>query len=216
MAGKTSGLYRVLLPSGAIEVYCEMGINGGAYTFISSEALSRIKQEDIDTIFRDKSHVLLVLLKPNHSQAYTIIKQYIETGGLSVQLNGFVGYNRPLNYMISDYLYLGVLPRSYALQGQIEGFKSNGHAITFRNCNGQQNSYFAFYSAEVAQYTYVGCGSFDSSWRGTAKHKTSISKMPIKFFMLTAMHFGGCGCYVQSGSWPYRANPAKRAAIGLR
>ena len=211
-----SGTYKVLLPSGVIEVYCEMEINGGAYTFISSDTLSRISQSDIDTIFTDKSNVLLLLLKPDNSQSYTIITQYTDTGGISVQLNAFVGYYQPLNYKISDYIYIGLLPKAYVSQGQIGGFNSNGNPIIFRNCDGLPNSYFAFFSAKEAQYKHIACGSFDSSWRGTALNKNPSSKMPTRFFMLTAMHFGGCGCYVQSGSWPYRANPAIAAAIGLR
>ena len=193
-----------------------MDINGGAYTFIANDTLSKIKQADIDTIFTDKSNVLLVLLKPNSSQPYTIIKQYIDTGGLSVQLNAYVNYNQPFNYMISDYLYLGVQPTSYARIDRVEGFKSNGHAITFTNCDGAGSSYFVFYAAKEAQHAHVACGSFDSSWRSTALYKSSPLNMPRRFFMLTELQFGGCGCYVQSGSWPDRANPANATAIGLR
>ena len=196
-----------------------MEINGGAYTFISNDALSRISQSDIDTIFTDKSNVLLILLKPDNSQPYTTIKQYIDTGGLSVQLNAFLGYTQPLNNMISDYLYLGVLPKIYIHKGQVEGFRSNGHNITYKNCDGVKNSYFAFYTAKVAQHQNVtACDDweFDISWRGTAHYKNSSSTMPTRFFMLTTMHFGGCGCYIQSGSWPNRANPSNSTAIGLR
>lgn len=218
-AGKKSGLYTVLLPSGTTEVYCEMEINGGAYTFIASDSLSNINQSDIDAILTDKTNVLFRLLKLDNTQPYTIIKQFINTGGLSVQLNAFKNYTQPMNHAISDYLFLGLLPKKNSRASQVEGFKSNGHNVSFTNCDGAKNNYFAFFSAKTATHTPVlACDDtkLDTNWRGTAISPKSSSIMPTKFFMLTEMHFGGCGCYVESGSWPLRANPAKATAIGLR
>ena len=219
MAGKKSGVYQILLPSGIIQVYCEMDINGGGYTFLSEESLSKINQSDIDVIFTNKSNVLLRLLKPNASQPYTVIEQYIKTGGLSVQLNAFVNYTKPKNHLISDFLFLGILPKQYVRQNQIEGFISNGISITFNTCDVGGNNYMAFLSAKTAIYTnLIACDGtqMDTKWRGTAKSPEISSKMPLNFFMLTEFHFGGCGCYVESGSWPGRANPANATAIGMR
>ena len=215
----TSGVYNVLLPSGVIEVYCEMDINGGAYTFIASDALSKIKQADIDTIFTDKSNVLLVLQNPNNSQPYTIVKQYIDTGGLSVQLNAFVGYNQPKNHMISDYLLVGLLPANNFSKGQVVGLRSNGHSITYTTCDQTKANLIALYSAKTAHDQAIrSCDrtKFDTQWRSTAILRNSSSIIPITFFMLTELRFSGCGCYVQSGSWPHRDSPANATAIGLR
>ena len=218
--GEKSGLYKIVLTNGIFKVYCEMDINGGVYTFTSKNTLSRIQQSDIDSIFTDKSHVLLRLLKPDNSQPYTIIQQYIDTGGLSVQLNTFVNYTRPKNHALSDYLFLGLLPKKDSRRGQVEGLKSNGVDVTFTNCDGNANNYFAFYSAEVDNHQDVAaCGITnldDTKWRGSAIHPNTSSIMPHEFFMLTELHFGGCGCYIESGSWPSRANPANATAIGLR
>ena len=218
-AAKKSGLYTILLPSGTVEVYCEMEINGGGYTFFSSDSLSRINQSDIDAIFTNKTDVLLRLLKLDNSQPYTVIRQYINTGGLSVQLNAFVNYTQPMNYQISDYLFLGLLPKKDSRPFQVEGLKSNGQDVTFVCCDAIKNNYFAFFSAKTATFTSVlACDqtNFDTNWRGTAIATNPSSIMPTRFFMLTELHFGGCGCYVESGKWPVRTNPAKAAAIGMR
>ena len=219
MAGKKSGVYQVLLPSGIVQVFCEMDINGGGYTFLSKESLSKINQSDIDVIFKNTSDVLLRLLKPDDSQPYTVIEQYIKTGGLSVQLNAFVNYTEPANHIISDYLFLGILPKDYVRKNQIEGFISNGISATFTTCNVHGNNYMAFFVAQAAISTDItGCDKtkMDTKWRGTAKLPELSSTMPLNFFMLTEFHFGGCGCYVESGSWPGRANPANATAIGMR
>ena len=215
MAGKKSGVYQILLPSGIIKVYCEMDINGGGYTFLSKESLSKINQSDIDVIFTNKSDVLLRLLRPDDSQPYTVIEQYIKTGGLSVQLNASVNYTESKNYMISDYLFLGFLPGQYVRKYQIEGVISNGLDVTYKNCNGHKNNYMAFYAANTAAVTSV-LGNIDIRWRGTAKFPETSSRMPLDFFMLTEVHFGGCGGYSESGSWPGRVNPANATAIGMR
>ena len=219
MAGKKSGVYQILLPSGIFQVYCEMDINGGGYTFLSKESLSKLSQSDIDVIFKNKSDVLLRLLKPNDSQPYTVIEQYIKTGGLSVQLNAYNGYRRPMNYNISDYLLLGLLPASHSREAQVEGLKSNGRSITFTNCDGNPRNQLIFYTAENAYRNNTkSCDStrMDINWRGTAKSAESSSKMPIYFYMLTEFSFGGCGCYTVSSSWSGRENPANATAIGMR
>ena len=194
-----------------------MEINGGGYTFFSSDSLSRITQSDIDAIFTNKTDVLLRLLKLDNSQPYTVIRQYINTGGLSVQLNAFVNYTQPMNHQISDYLFLGLLPKNDT--HPLQGLKANGQNVTFSNCGSGNHNYFAFFSAKTATFTSVyGCDqtNFDTNWRGTAIAPNPSSIMPTRFFMLTELHFGGCGCYVESGKWPLRRNPAKAAAIGIR
>ena len=218
-AGKKSGIYTVLLPSGIFKVYCEMDINGGVYTFISKNVVSAIKQSDIDSIFTDKSNVLLRLLKPDNSQPYTIIQQYIDTGGLSVQLNAFHEYSQPKHYAASDYLFLGVLPQKDSRESQVEGLKSNGVNVTFTTCDRSGNSYFAFYSTDVANDQLVAaCDAthFDTNWRKSAIYPNTSSIITNEFFMSTEIQFGGCGCYAESGSWPSRDYPANATAIGLR
>ena len=217
--GKKSGTYKVLLPSGIFQVYCEMDINGGVYTFISKNTRSRIQQSDIDIIFTDRSHVLLRLLKPDNHQPYTIIQQYIDTGGVSVQVNAFVNYTQPRNHALSDYLFLGLLPKKHSHRYQTEGLMSNGVNLTFRNCDGNPNSYFAFFSAEVQIAQNSGPfndGSLDSRWRTSAIYPNPQLTMPAEFFMFTELHFGGCGCYTESSRWPSWPNAANATAIGLR
>ena len=169
--------------------------------------------------FQKQKRCSSALIKPDDSQPYTVIEQYIKTGGLSVQLNADNGYRRPINYNISDYLLLGLLPASHSREAQVEGLKSNGRSITFTNCNGNPRNQLIFYTAENAYRNNTkSCDStrMDIDWRGTVKSAESSSKMPIYFYMLTEFSFGGCGCYTVSSSWSGRENPANATAIGMR
>ena len=170
-------------------------------------------------IFTNKSDVLLRLLKPDDSQPYTVSEQFIKTGGLSVKLNAFNGYQRPTIYNISDYLLLGLLPASHSQENQEEGLKSNGRSITYVNCDGSGKNVLAFYAGGNAHDNEIkSCDGtrMDIELRGTAKIPESSFKMPIDFYMLTEFLFGGCSCYTVSSSWPGRENPANATATGMR
>lgn len=67
-----------------------MGINGGGYTFIPPNMISKLLPDDVRYLLNGKNlaeDVLLRLSKPDGSQPYTVIKQYISTGGIAVSLN---------------------------------------------------------------------------------------------------------------------------------
>ena len=53
-------------------------------------------------------------------------------------------------------------------------------------------------------------------WRKTARRPYSGRRMPLEYFLLTEMHYGGCGCYTSSDRWLSSVTPALGTAIGLR
>ena len=71
-----------------------MGINGGGYTFIPSTIVSNFLPEDVFYSFNQKNladDVLLRTSRTDGSQAYTVVKQFTNTGGMAVLLSNFEG-----------------------------------------------------------------------------------------------------------------------------
>ncbi|XP_057296546.1 uncharacterized protein LOC130625956 [Hydractinia symbiolongicarpus] len=221
----TSGIYNVYLPSGMKRVFCEMGINGGGYTFISNSLLPRLSNADIRCLFRRSSDVLLRISKPDGTQPYTIITQYRATGGLRVYLNGHTGTSAPVNRHIGPYIYLDTLPNSVNRVNHVEGIKVNGKAVTFRKCaKTDDNSYFAFFynSFEKTPSSYLKNNlvyerqGVSVNWRKNAIRPPSGRRLPLNYFFFTEMHYGGCGTYTSSDRWLRARYPALGTAIGLR
>eukprot|EP00794_Sanderia_malayensis_P010073 gene10073-11102_t len=220
---RESGVYTIHLPSGFHEVYCEMAINGGGYTFLRHDSLSRLTKADMSLLFTKPRNVLLRISNPNGAQPYTVIRQYKNTGGLAVKASSHHGYAGPVNTNLGPYIYLGIPPRNRNTQG----FYSNNKAVVFRYCGRyptHPNAYFAFYSnpkEKVPSSYHASNNVYERrgvavNWRGTARRPYSGRRMPLDYFLLTEMHFGGCGCYTSSDRWLTSTNPALGTAIGLR
>eukprot|EP00794_Sanderia_malayensis_P010074 gene10074-11103_t len=219
-----SGVYTIRLPSGFHKVYCEMAINGGGYTFLRHDSLSRLTKADMRLLFTRNYDVLLRISQPNGAQPYTVVQQYRRTGGLSVQINSYLGYTRPANSHLGPYIFLGMLPAAFARNKNTQGFYSNNKPVTFKNCDGNPNAFFAFYSNPKEKATSTSHantpvyekGGVAVNWRGTARRPYSGRRMPLDYFLLTEVLFGGCGCYTSSDRWLTSTNPALGTAIGLR
>ena len=225
-----SGVYKIYPLSNAepIEVYCELDIAGGGFSFLPhSLTLRSDAQQIVNALFKDKKNVLLKLQKNvDGSEAYTLIQphpNYININ-FGVLVNSYSGYTEPINAFMKDYIFLGILPKSVAQQRNLQGFKSNGQIIEFDNCNQRQkpNSLFAFlpnHNGQTPSNHAVSSEYEDSGiavdWRLTAKPITpSDHVIPNKFFFLTEVHFGGCGCYTSSNRWKKYGYNA--TAIGIR
>ena len=223
-----SGVYKIQ-PLGPyydpIEVYCEMAIEGGYFTFLPRSLTTRPKaQAIVNALFRDRKNVLLKLQKKSdRSESYTLIQPHpsFANTDFGVLVNSFSGYTTPQNAFMKDYIFLGIIPASAARSKSVQGFKSNGHTIQFRNCDSNPNSLFAFMPNHKLQapsgyhpnLVYESRG-VAVDWRRQAKPITSPDRMmPNEFFFLTELHFGGCGCYTSSNRWTdgYHAT-----AIGIR
>ena len=69
-----------------------MGINGGGYTIIPPIIVSNLLPEDVFYLFNQTNltdDVLLRISRPDGSQAYTVLKQFTNTGGMAVLLSNF-------------------------------------------------------------------------------------------------------------------------------
>ena len=197
-----------------VEVYCELDIEGGGFTFLPGSLTRRPDaQQIVNALFKDKKNVLLELQKKNgSSESYTLIQPHpnYTKFPFGVLVNNYTGYTRPQNQFMKEYIFLGIIPASAAKNPNYQGFRSNGYTIQFKNCDSNLNSLFAFLPNHDLQtpsdrhssnlvYEEHGVAV---DWRSKASPITNPDRtMPIKFFLLTELHFGGCGCYTSSDRW---------------
>ena len=222
-----SGMYKIKPVRNAdpIMVYCEIAIHGGGFTFLPRSLTRNPDAQDIvNALFQDKKKVLLKLQKKgDRSEFYTLIEPHpsFTNTDFGVLVNSYSGYTKPQNYLMKDYIFLGILPNSVANESSTQGFKSNGHTIQFRNCDANPNSLFALMPNHKLEkpsnyhpnlvYETRGVAV---EWRRRAYAITSPDRMmPNEFFFLTELHFGGCGCYTSSNRWK---DGFHATAIGIR
>jgi len=221
-----TGYYNIWLSGRMEQVFCEMKINGGGYTFLNKYTVSRLSSTGLAQLFRNKRDVLLRFNQPNGNQQYTVVRPY-RSNYMSVQLSTYSGYVRPVNEGLKPYLYLGLTPGRYSRRNRaIYGFYSNNRRVQYRNCgrNGQTApNFFAFYSNlrnRAASNYHKNNLVYERQGVAVDWRRTGIvncaSKVPNHYFMLTEMHFGGCGAYTSSDRWRTATVPALGAAIGIR
>ena len=120
-----SGVYNITTSAGAFEVYCEMVINGGGYTFIEKSSLALLKNKNVlSSIYTDRSQVLLRLIatSDNQYQPYTIVQQldnYAEVP-IAVMVDETTEYTKTINKG-DRYIYIGLIPASFVSQGTLMG-----------------------------------------------------------------------------------------------
>ena len=136
-----------MLPSASYQVYCEMGINSGGYTFIPPSIIPQLHSSDVSYLLNNNdraSDVLLRISRPDGTQPFTVIKQFTNTGGISVLLTNFEDYTKPENIRLGEYIFLGITPAANATNNYVQGFVANNVPITFTNCDRIPNAYFVF------------------------------------------------------------------------
>ena len=122
-----SGVYKIQpLPNiDPIEVYCEMAVGGGGFTFLPrSLSKTRGAQKIVNFLFRDRKEVLLKLQKKNdRSESYTLIQPHSNFTKYSFKLlvNSYSGYTKPKNHYMSDYFFLGIIPAAKARRRGTQG-----------------------------------------------------------------------------------------------
>jgi len=223
-----SGVYKILpLPNAdPIEVYCEMAISGGGFTFLPRSLTRRQDAQNIvNALFKDKKNVLLKLQKKSdRSEFYTLIQPHpsFANTDFGVLVNSFSVYTGPVNYFMKDYILLGIIPALTSQNHIYQGFKSNGQTVQYKNCNKGRHSYFALlpnHNLQTPSSYHSNNLVYESSgvavdWRSKAISITHPDRMmPNKFFFLTELHFGGCGCYTTSDRWK---DGFHATAIGIR
>lgn len=221
-----SGLYKIRpLPNAkSIEVYCELETEGGGFTFLpGSITLRSDAQQIVDALFKDKRNVLLMLRKQvERTQSYTLIQPHpsFANTDFGVLINSYTGYTAPKNEFMRNYIFLGIIPALAAKSKGSQGFRSNENVIQFDNCDETPNSLFAFmpnFNFE-APSSYLLDSNYEDEglavkWRSKGISITYCNRMPNKFYFLTELHFGGCGCYTSSNRWKDGFNAT---AIGVR
>ena len=211
-----SGVYKIYpLPNAEpVEVYCELAIAGGGFAFLAgSLTLRKDAQQIVNALFKDKKNVLLKLQKnDDRSESYTLIQQHPNYTNFpfGVLVNNYTGYTKPQNQFMKKYIFFGIIPASAAENKNYQGFRSNKDTIEFKNCDSNPNSLFAFlpnhdlqrpFNHNTLNLPYENDG-VAVNWRSTATLiSNSHHRMPNKFFFLTELHFGGCGCYTSSDRW---------------
>ena len=226
--GAVSDVYQIHpLPNAEpIEVYCEMAIDGGGFTFLPRSLTRRTDaQQIVNALFKDKKNVLLKLQKKvDRSESYTLIQPHSSFANtdFGILINNYTGYTKPQNQFMKEYIFFGIIPASAARNNNSQGFKSNGHTIQFKNSDKNPNNLFVFLPNHNLQtpsnyhpnlvYETRGVAV---DWRSKAIPITNPDRMmPNKFFFLTELHFGGDGCYTSSDRWNEYGYHA--TAIGIR
>ena len=75
------------------------------------------------------------------------LNDYVEENPLSLQINAFKGYSRPINADIPPYMFLGLVPDN--VPGSIRGYKVGQRDLEFKNCAATPNNFIAFYANET-------------------------------------------------------------------
>ncbi|XP_013419820.1 uncharacterized protein LOC106180388 [Lingula anatina] len=214
-----SGTYTISTNIGPVQVYCEMGLNGGGYTFLPSSVIVDGAGLDLTPLTTDTSQVLVRILEQTGSQPYTILQQLAAYSSIPihVSINSNDGYQGPNNKALGPYMFLGFLPTNVAADPSkaAQGFRSNGRDVTFTNCDRNPNSYFATFPNHDEKNPVPHNPHFyqlHRNWRQSARQPPSGRTMPTNYFFFTEIHFGGCGVYTSSDKW----TDARGIAIGTK
>ena len=58
-----------------VQVYCEMGLNGGGYTFLNPKDLPSLTNDEVQAMFTDKNSFLMRVRRSNNTQPYGVLTQ---------------------------------------------------------------------------------------------------------------------------------------------
>jgi len=192
-----------------MKVYCEMGLNGGGYTFLSSRYLHLLSNSEIQKMITDRTSLLMRVKSCDSSctQPYIILKQLTKYWKipLKIALNDYSSFTRPknLDFLQPPYQYFGFLPKSIAQNSSVQGVWANGKDYPIKNCNGNSDNYFALFpnheEKEPTDYLF----NKDFEWLekifGAAKVNPSRRLMPDEYFYFTEANFGSsCGGFTQT------------------
>jgi hypothetical protein len=221
-----SGEYSIITSSGLIldRVYCEMGLNGGGYTFLHPFYLGRLTNAELQDMITDQTSFLMRLRKKDGTQPYGVLQQLDQYRAIPVKLSlndHDSNYNPAANIagLGAPYLYLGFLPTSVAANRNVQGLTVNGNPLTFHNCDANPNSYVALFANfnETTPTNYAYHHSFQFSDSLFAGHfpNPSARVIPPDYFLFLETHWGGCGTYTQTDGRP-SARGVLGANIGFR
>jgi len=58
-----------------LQVYCEMGLNGGKYTFLNPQDLPSLTNAEVQAMFRDRTSFLMRVRRSDTKQPYGVLQQ---------------------------------------------------------------------------------------------------------------------------------------------
>jgi len=61
-----------------VQVYCEMELNGGGYTFLNPKHLDNLTNDEVQAMFTDKKSFLMRVRRSNNVQAYGVLAQHTD------------------------------------------------------------------------------------------------------------------------------------------
>lgn len=205
-----------------MSVFCDF-YEGRGYTFVSKSDLGKLSC--LSSLYTESDHAIVRLLYRNNEQHDVSIEQlsdYKHRYSLSFQLSSANGFQRPLNYKLAPYIYVGFLPKSFAsmksaMKPAVQGYRTGGVDFRFNNCDKNPNSYIAFFANPHNRpdnpYYHRCCNTkLMREWISRAQPLPKFRHMPETFYYMYEMHMGGCGGYLSTS---HLANTIKGAAVGL-
>ncbi|XP_045207923.2 uncharacterized protein LOC123559871 isoform X2 [Mercenaria mercenaria] len=212
---RTSGVFTIHNRQGqGYHVYCDIH-DGYGYTYVSPATRVAVNIADL-TEGNNKSHVLIRDRRTNGKQYVAWIEQLSQYASvpLSIQYNAHANYAGFVNGKMSPYIYLGFMPTSRIHKGEVHGYRVNGHDVTYRNCDGNPNSYFVFLfnKNNLAVTSYSTDNALIHKWVDLANEVPSSQNIPSTFFSEYETHFGGCGGFATTHVIPQVTG----AALGIR
>lgn len=203
--GSPSGTYTLVTRSGKkVLVYCEMGLNGGGYTFLHPMTLSYINDFDVAPIFNERSTFLLRVRCTNGTQPYAVLSQLKEFSyiPLSLGINSHNSFSNIANevFIGVPYSFFGFTPDSISAANSILGLQVNSVRATYQHCTSVYASHFALFPNFNERDPGTGFypdGVFPTIY-SNMRQNPSGRVIPSDFFMFGEIHFGGCGCYIQT------------------
>lgn len=201
-----SGTYTIVTSAKKkLQVYCEMGLNGGGYTFLHPMMLSTVNDLDIAPIFTDRSTFLLRARRTNGSQPYAVLGQLKEFSNVSLSLGisrheDFSDLRNKI-YIGKPFTHFGFVPDSISTRSSILGLQVNGVRLSYQHCGNVYASHFTLFPNFNEKATWTGYYPDSVVYPGIFNNllnNPSGRAMPTDFFMFGEIHFGGCGCYVQT------------------
>ncbi|XP_053405410.1 polycystic kidney disease protein 1-like 3 isoform X2 [Mercenaria mercenaria] len=203
--GLPNGTYNVTNANGEdFTVYCQF-YSGYGYTFVSKNTEVDV---NVTYLLDEREHVVIRHKRSDGSQYTAEMEQLsrLSDTPLLIQFNGQTGYSTPINQAMGPYIYIGFIPASDVYTEAEEGWKCNGQEITFTNCDGNPNSYIAFFfNKENASYTsnQGGYSSIIFCWYELATQVSSNEYLPDEFFTpYFEIHHGGCGGFGRGDTEP--------------
>lgn len=163
------------------------------YTYISSHTTLNL---DITKHYTNRSYAKFRYHNPiSKIQGEVKVTQINRFEGEQLRslFREYSGYNPPIYETQNTYMYLGFVKQILLLVNETQGYKAGNEEYTFFNCDGNQNSYFAFYFGNNTVLPKHDRNLLSNGWISSATNLSPNEYMDIKFCFPVEIIMGGCG-----------------------